>query len=86
MCIFRSFIFDVNIYSSIKIDGKSPVDFATFSPLHVYYNLHGYWRDESTQYIIVKIVGFQSTFGSIHLYSAKFRSYQLLHLNVLMDN
>ena len=25
----------------MKIDGKSPVDFATFAPLHVYSNLQG---------------------------------------------
>ena len=28
---------------------KSPVDFATFAPLHVNSNLHGYLRDESIQ-------------------------------------
>ena len=34
--------FEPNLYSSPKIDGKSPVDFATFVPLHVHCNLHGY--------------------------------------------
>ena len=31
-----------NFDSSSKIDRKSPVDFATFAPLHVYSKLHGY--------------------------------------------
>ena len=33
--------FSDGLYSSSKIDRKSPVDFATFAPLHVYSNLHG---------------------------------------------
>ena len=32
----------INLYSSIKIYGKSLVDIATFASLHIYSNLHGY--------------------------------------------
>ena len=46
---FSQSFWAINLYSrfsspcsSIKFDGKSPVDFATFAPLHVYSNLHGY--------------------------------------------
>ena len=46
----------------IKIDGKSPVNFATFAPLHVYSN-HGYKRNEST-YICIGITCYKiSTLG-----------------------
>ena len=44
MRFFSRSFWDINLYSSIKIDGKSPVDFATFAPLplHIYFNLNNY--------------------------------------------
>ena len=33
----------MNLYFSSKIEEKGPVDFATFAPLHVYSNVHGYY-------------------------------------------
>jgi hypothetical protein len=40
----------IKLYSSSTIDGKCPVDLATFAPLQVYSNLHGYYRDDSSGY------------------------------------